>query len=114
MTEGNLRADYRDAGSDLVYTKADLKLPTSLLSAYATHFKSEPTWTYSYQDRWTDTIDYVFYSPQALDVVHVDEIDNTTCGKNIPNEIVPSDHIPMVVELRIRVSAIRRPMNPIA
>jgi len=110
MVAGKLRSDYRDAGSDLSYTKSDVKLHTSLRSSYMTHFNSEPTWTYSYQDRWTDTLDYVFFSPQQLDIVHVDEVDHT-CGKNIPNEIVPSDHIPMTVVLKIRVSAIRRPLN---
>jgi CCR4-NOT transcription complex subunit 6 len=114
FTEGKLSAEYRDENSDTSYTKCDLRLPTCLISSYCAHFNSEPTWTYSYQNKWTDTLDYVFYSPQCVEVVHVDEIDNTKVGKNIPNAVMPSDHVPMVVELKVRVSAIRRPMNPSA
>jgi mRNA deadenylase 3'-5' endonuclease subunit Ccr4 len=71
-------------------------------------FKTEPDWTYSFQDRFTDTLDYVFYSPQVLDLVKVEKIDNANKSKYIPNEDNPSDHLPMVVEFMIRVSPIRR------
>jgi len=108
FVEGKLRADYRDPNSDLVYTKTDLHLPCPLKSSYATVFGSEPTWTYSYQDKWVDSLDYVFYSPMVLDVVHVDKIETTNRSKDIPNALDPSDHLPMIVDLKIRVSAIRR------
>jgi len=47
FVDGKLRADHRDANSDLVYTKTDLSLPCAFKSSYASHHSVEPTWTYS-------------------------------------------------------------------
>lgn len=111
FTEGKLSPDYRDSHSSLSampYTKTELRLPCPMKSSYFGIFNTEPTWTYSFQDKWTDTLDYVFYSPQVIDLVKVEKIDTTNKSKNIPNEDNPSDHLPMVVEFMIRVSPIRR------
>jgi len=109
FSEGKLRADYRDDNnSEIVYTKTELRLPTPMKSSYLVHYSNEPTWTYSYQGRFCDVLDYVFFSPQLMEVVHVDEIDTSKFGKNIPNAVIPSDHVPMLVEFKIRVSSIRR------
>lgn len=110
FTEGKLRADYLDPFTGTSYTNSDLRLPTPMKSAYFEKFGSEPTWTYSYQDKFTDTLDFVFFSP-ILECLRAQEIVNTNRSKNIPNAANPSDHLPMLVELCIRVSPIRKSLN---
>jgi len=108
FSEGVLRADFRDLRTGIAYTSEDVRLPCGFTSAYFEHFKAEPAWTMSLQERNTLTLDYIFCSTNRLDVVLAEEIKCEAMSKNIPDAVAPSDHLPVVAEIAIRVSPIRR------
>jgi mRNA deadenylase 3'-5' endonuclease subunit Ccr4 len=108
FTEGCLRADYRDA-HNLVYTKADFKIASPMKSAYFEKFGREPEWTVTVQDHnFVDTLDFIFYSPQKIELVNCEEVRSSKMSKIMPNDVNPSDHLPVVAEFKVLVSPVRR------
>jgi len=108
FSEGKLPADWKDVHGN-VYTTSDVSLPFKVKSAHLEHFGAEPKFTFAYNNQWTDVLDYCFYSPEKLEVVSVlpfDEKDSL-----FPSASQPSDHLPLVVDLKILVSPLRRPLK---
>jgi len=105
--DGVLSKEYRDKYG-LAYTNEDLRLPCAFRSAHLEKFSSEPRWTVSVTDHdFVDTIDYIMYSDPKLELVDCEEVCSAETSKFIPNATTPSDHLPVVAELRVRVSARR-------
>jgi len=108
LSDSKLPAGWKDAGGN-VFTTSDVVLPVRLRSAYLEAHKSEPALTYSFNGEWTDCLDYCFYSPEKLEVSRVPAID--VSSKLFPSATQPSDHLPLLVEFKILVSPIRRPLK---
>jgi len=105
--DGFLRKEYRDSYGNS-YSNDDVILPCQFRSAHLEKFSCEPKWTVSVTNHdFVDTVDYIMYSDDKIEIVDCEEVTSARTSKHIPNETNPSDHLPIIAELRVRVSAIR-------
>ncbi|KAG0162663.1 Glucose-repressible alcohol dehydrogenase transcriptional effector [Apophysomyces sp. BC1015] len=104
LSRGSIKQDHDDFGDHIygAYTTEGLSHKLSLKSTYG-HIGELPFTNYT--PGFKGVLDYIWYTNNTVDVLSLlGQIDNEYLSKVVgfPNAHFPSDHIPLVVELRFR------------
>ncbi|KAI7866140.1 Endonuclease/exonuclease/phosphatase [Spinellus fusiger] len=105
LSKGSIQQDHCDFGEYKYghYTTQGVSHAFSLKSAY--HPIGELPFT-NYTPQFKGVLDYIWHSSNALDVMAlVGKVDHVYAAKTVgfPDAHFPSDHIPLIAELKIRV-----------